>query len=95
MGAIPDQEPDQVFLGGKRMIVAADYQQGVVTVRMSYAEATVDYKGTNFSQYLVKRLMPQWGTPKVSSVDAQTIMTWTCIPAQASRLKAEIGNMKI
>jgi hypothetical protein len=77
------------------MIVAADYQQGIVTVRMSYAEATADYKGTNFSQYLLKRLGPQWGTPKVSSVDAQTIITWACIPAQASRLKAEVENMKI
>jgi len=77
------------------MIVAADCQQGVVAVRMSYAEATADYKGTNFSQYLLKRLKSKWGTPKLSSVDAQTIMTWTCIPAQTSRLKAEVENMKI
>lgn len=77
------------------MIVAADYQQGIVTVRMSYLEATTNYKGTNFSQYLLKRLKAQWGTPKMSSADNQTIMTWTCIPAQASRLKAEVENMKI
>lgn len=77
------------------MVVTADTQQGIVSAKMSFMEATVKVGSLQYAQYLIRQLAPAWGKPTILKEGDSTVLRWTCVPSLASRLKTAIQDLQI
>lgn len=76
------------------MVVTADTQQGIVSAKMSFMEATTKVGSVQYAQYLIRQLAPAWGKPETRREGDATVLRWTCVPSLASRLKAAIQDLQ-